>query len=159
MLGDTGRIWSSEGCWRRRHVINAGSFIFVPVIEWESRACILMPINEDKPVLKPSHSTLKALEAESRTPKPAERTESEGEGEENAVFGTEIWPAAEYGLTMHTIRQRIGPLLMKMQKRYVYSLLSTPFRNMDYTGEMTEKEIIVAERNSGVISNRVREIC
>lgn len=29
---------------------------------------------------------------------------------------------------------------------------------MDYAGELTEKEIIRAERNSGVISNRVREI-
>ncbi|CAK7339072.1 unnamed protein product [Dovyalis caffra] len=67
----------------------------------------------------------------------------------SAVFGTEIWPAAEYGRTMYTIRQRIGPLLMKMQKRY---------GNMDYAGEMTEKEVIRAERNSGVISNRVREI-
>ncbi|KAI9398745.1 hypothetical protein POPTR_003G222200v4 [Populus trichocarpa] len=67
----------------------------------------------------------------------------------SAVFGTEIWPAAEYGRTMYTIRQRIGPLFMKMQKRY---------GNMDYTGELTEKEIIRAERNSGVISNRVREI-
>lgn len=36
----------------------------------------------------------------------------------SAVFGEEIWPAAEYGRTMYTIRQRIGPLLMKMQKRY-----------------------------------------
>ncbi|KAJ4827133.1 uroporphyrin-III C-methyltransferase [Turnera subulata] len=67
----------------------------------------------------------------------------------SAVFGTEIWPAAEYGRTMYTIRQRIGPLLMRMQKRY---------GNMDYTGELTEKEIIRAERNSGVISDRVREI-
>ncbi|XP_057953087.1 protein MET1, chloroplastic [Malania oleifera] len=67
----------------------------------------------------------------------------------SAVFGTEIWPAAEYGRTMYTIRQRIGPLLMKMQKRY---------GKMDNTGELTEKEIIRAERNSGVISSRVREI-
>ncbi|KAL1364895.1 hypothetical protein HN51_013040 [Arachis hypogaea] len=67
----------------------------------------------------------------------------------SAVFGTEIWPAAEYGRTMYTIRQRIGPLLMKMQKRY---------GKIDYGGELTEKEIIRAERNSGVISNRVREI-
>lgn len=67
----------------------------------------------------------------------------------SAVFGTEIWPAAEYGRTMYTIRQRIGPLLMKMQKRY---------GKTDYAGELTEKEIIRAERNSGVISNRVREI-
>lgn len=36
----------------------------------------------------------------------------------SAVFGEEIWPAAEYGRTMYTIRQRIGPLLMKMEKRY-----------------------------------------
>ncbi|KAJ0021242.1 hypothetical protein Pint_31463 [Pistacia integerrima] len=67
----------------------------------------------------------------------------------SAVFGTEIWPAAEYGRTMYTIRQRIGPLLMKMQKRY---------GKLEETGELTEKEIIRAERNSGVISNRVREI-
>ncbi|RDX72302.1 Protein MET1, chloroplastic [Mucuna pruriens] len=68
----------------------------------------------------------------------------------SAVFGTEIWPAAEYGRTMYTIRQRIGPLLMKMQRRYGKSI--------DSGGELTEKEIIRAERNSGVISNRVREI-
>lgn len=67
----------------------------------------------------------------------------------SAVFGTEIWPAAEYGRTMYTIRQRIGPLLMRMQKRY---------GKLDYAGELTEKEIIRAERNSGVVSNRVREI-
>ncbi|GAB2286968.1 uroporphyrin-III C-methyltransferase [Dionaea muscipula] len=68
----------------------------------------------------------------------------------SAVFGTEVWPAAEYGRTMYTIRQRIGPLLMRMQKRY---------GKTDYGGgELTEKQIIRAERNSGVISNRVREI-
>ncbi|KAJ9183165.1 hypothetical protein P3X46_007067 [Hevea brasiliensis] len=67
----------------------------------------------------------------------------------SAVFGTEIWPAAEYGRTMYTIRQRIGPLLMKMQKRY---------GKTENAGELTEKEIIRAERNSGVISDRVREI-
>ncbi|XP_052186116.1 protein MET1, chloroplastic [Diospyros lotus] len=67
----------------------------------------------------------------------------------SAVFGEEIWPAAEYGRTMYTIRQRIGPLLMKMQKRY---------GKVDEVGELTEKEIIRAERNSGVISDRVREI-
>ncbi|ONK74318.1 uncharacterized protein A4U43_C03F5010 [Asparagus officinalis] len=67
----------------------------------------------------------------------------------SAVFGTEIWPAAEYGRTMYTIRQRIGPLLMKMQRRFGAPIDS---------GELTEKEIIRAERNSGVISNRVREI-
>eukprot|EP00262_Sarcandra_glabra_P017085 TRINITY_DN5747_c0_g1_i2.p1 TRINITY_DN5747_c0_g1~~TRINITY_DN5747_c0_g1_i2.p1 ORF type:complete len:311 (+),score=51.84 TRINITY_DN5747_c0_g1_i2:170-1102(+) len=67
----------------------------------------------------------------------------------SAVFGTEIWPAAEYGRTMYTIRQRIGPLLMKMQKRY---------GKLENAGELTEKKIIRAERNSGVISDRVREI-
>ncbi|XP_062171241.1 protein MET1, chloroplastic [Alnus glutinosa] len=67
----------------------------------------------------------------------------------SAVFGTEIWPAAEYGRTMYTIRQRVGPLLMKMEKR---------FGKQEKSGELTEKEIIRAERNSGVISNRVREI-
>jgi hypothetical protein len=51
MLGEIGRTWSSEGSWRRRHVINAGSFIFVPIIEWKSRACILMPSSDDKSVV------------------------------------------------------------------------------------------------------------
>ncbi|XP_048491606.1 protein MET1, chloroplastic-like [Beta vulgaris subsp. vulgaris] len=67
----------------------------------------------------------------------------------SAVFGTEIWPTAEYGRTMYTIHQRIGPLYMKMQKR---------FGKLDFSGEMIEKEIIRAERNAGFISNRVREI-
>ncbi|KAL6966227.1 uroporphyrin-III C-methyltransferase [Sarracenia purpurea var. burkii] len=67
----------------------------------------------------------------------------------SAVFGEEIWPAAEYGRTMYTIRQRVGPLLMKMQKRY---------GKVDELGELTEKEIIRAERNSGVVSSKVREI-
>ncbi|XP_068634411.1 protein MET1, chloroplastic-like [Aristolochia californica] len=67
----------------------------------------------------------------------------------SAVFGEEIWPAAEYGRTMYTIRQRIGPLLMKMQKRD---------GKLETGGELTEKEIIRAERNSGFISDRVREI-
>lgn len=66
----------------------------------------------------------------------------------SAVFGTEIWPAAEYGRTMYTIRQRIGPLLMRMQKRY---------GNLE-SAAIDEKGIIEAERNSGVISDKVREI-
>ncbi|KAF8092110.1 hypothetical protein N665_0424s0042, partial [Sinapis alba] len=67
----------------------------------------------------------------------------------STVFGTEIWPAAEYGRTMYTIRQRIGPLLMQMEKRY---------GKVDDSGELTEKEIIRAERNAGFISSRLREI-
>ncbi|KAJ8506613.1 hypothetical protein OPV22_007499 [Ensete ventricosum] len=67
----------------------------------------------------------------------------------SAVFGTEMWPAAEYGRTMYTIRQRIGPLLMKLQKRD---------GKLPDAGELTEKEIIRAERNAGFISDRVRQI-
>ncbi|KAM5582237.1 protein MET1, chloroplastic [Rosa sericea] len=67
----------------------------------------------------------------------------------SAVFGDEIWPASEYGRTMYTIRQRIGPLLMRMQKRY---------GKLDTSGELTEKEIIRAERNSGIVSGKLREI-
>ncbi|KAG6498933.1 hypothetical protein ZIOFF_038686 [Zingiber officinale] len=65
----------------------------------------------------------------------------------SAVFGTEIWPAAEYGRTMYTIRQRIGPLLMKMEKRY---------GELPGAADLTEKEIIRAERNSGVVSDRMQ---
>ncbi|KAL6200803.1 hypothetical protein ACLB2K_030584 [Fragaria x ananassa] len=67
----------------------------------------------------------------------------------SAVFGEEIWPASEYGRTMYTIRQRVGPLLMKMQKRY---------GKLDTSSELTEKEIIRAERNSGIVSGKLREI-
>ncbi|KAJ1287911.1 hypothetical protein BS78_02G047000 [Paspalum vaginatum] len=67
----------------------------------------------------------------------------------SSVFGDEIWPAAGYGQTMYCIRQRIGPLYMKMERR---------FGEWDGAGELTEKEIIRAERNSGVVSGRVREI-
>ncbi|KAG6494962.1 hypothetical protein ZIOFF_042749 [Zingiber officinale] len=65
----------------------------------------------------------------------------------SAVFGTEIWPAAEYGRTMYTIRQRIGPLLMKMEKRY---------GKLPGAADLTEREIIRAERNSGVVSDRMQ---
>ncbi|PNY17499.1 hypothetical protein L195_g014243 [Trifolium pratense] len=54
-----------------------------------------------------------------------------------AVFGTEIWPAEEYGRTMYTIRQRVGPLLMRVQK--IYGQIKT-------SGELTENEIIRTER-------------
>ncbi|KAG8100592.1 hypothetical protein GUJ93_ZPchr0013g37691 [Zizania palustris] len=67
----------------------------------------------------------------------------------SAVFGEEIWPAAGYGQTMYCIRQRVGPLYMKIEKK---------FGKWDGAAELSEKEIIRAERNSGVISNRVREI-
>ncbi|KAI3869677.1 hypothetical protein MKX03_011874 [Papaver bracteatum] len=67
----------------------------------------------------------------------------------SAMFGTEIWPAAEYGRTMYTIRQRIGPLYMKMEKRY------GKLQNM---GELTDKEILRAERNTGNVSTKLREI-
>ncbi|CAH9122481.1 unnamed protein product [Cuscuta epithymum] len=50
---------------------------------------------------------------------------------------------------MYTIRQRLGPLFMKMEKRY---------GKMDSMGELSEKEIIRQERNAGFISDRVREI-
>lgn len=94
----------------------------------------------------------------------------------SAVFGEEIWPAAEYGRTMYTIRQRIGPLLMKMEKRYgmqfmqfmqimvvwmfvkIHVVFKWDAGKIEDGGELTEKEIIRAERNSGVISNTVREI-
>ncbi|XP_024523264.1 protein MET1, chloroplastic [Selaginella moellendorffii] len=65
----------------------------------------------------------------------------------SAVFGNEIWPAAEYGRTMYTVRQRIGPLLMKMQKKY---------------GEREDQAVssgkLAAQRNANVISEQLREI-
>ncbi|KAL6647899.1 hypothetical protein ACP70R_015336 [Stipagrostis hirtigluma subsp. patula] len=67
----------------------------------------------------------------------------------SAVFGEEIWPAAGYGQTMYSIRQRNGPLYLKLERR---------FGKWEDDAELTEKEIIRAERNSGVVSGRVREI-
>ncbi|RAL43042.1 hypothetical protein DM860_009824 [Cuscuta australis] len=67
----------------------------------------------------------------------------------SAVFGDDIWPSAEYGRTMYTIRQRMGPLFMKMEKRN---------GKMDSTGELSDKEIIRQERSAGFITDRVREI-
>ncbi|KAF6139347.1 hypothetical protein GIB67_021557 [Kingdonia uniflora] len=67
----------------------------------------------------------------------------------SAVFGTELWPAAEYGRTMYTIRQRIGPLFMRMQKRY---------GKVETLGDLTDKEILRAERNSGNVTTKLREI-
>ncbi|KAK2438379.1 protein MET1, chloroplastic [Trifolium repens] len=52
----------------------------------------------------------------------------------SAVFGTEIWPAVEYGRTTYTICQRIGPLLMRMQKRYDIKLIRT-----DTTLDLSQK--------------------
>ncbi|XP_044456689.1 protein MET1, chloroplastic isoform X5 [Triticum aestivum] len=60
----------------------------------------------------------------------------------SAVFGEEIWPAAGYGQTMYCIRQRVGPLYMKMQKKF----------------ELSDKEVIRAERNTGNVSTKLREI-
>ncbi|GJY90060.1 factor of DNA methylation 1-like protein [Tanacetum coccineum] len=69
-------------------------------------------------------------------------------GEGSSVFGTEIWPVAEYGRTMYTIRQRVRPKFTRMEKRYG--------RAKD-SGELTEKEI-KTERNSGIVSGKLREI-
>ncbi|XBI91388.1 hypothetical protein VPH35_028718 [Triticum aestivum] len=67
----------------------------------------------------------------------------------SAVFGEEIWPAAGYGQTMYCIRQRVGPLYMKMQKK---------FGKWDGAAEFSDKEVIRAERNTGNVSTKLREI-
>ncbi|GAQ88883.1 protein containing PDZ domain, a K-box domain, and a TPR region [Klebsormidium nitens] len=38
--------------------------------------------------------------------------------ETSAVFGTEMWGAAEFGRTMYTIKTRVGNVAFKMQKRF-----------------------------------------
>lgn len=67
--------------------------------------------------------------------------------ETSAMFGNEMWPAAEYGRTMYTIRQRVGTLLMRMEKRY----------GVGEDGGATAKQLS-AERNAGFISDGIREI-
>lgn len=34
----------------------------------------------------------------------------------SAVFGSEMWPAAEYSRVMYTVRQRVGTLLVRLEK-------------------------------------------
>lgn len=65
----------------------------------------------------------------------------------SAVFGNEMWPAAEYGRTMYTIRQRIGTLAMKMERRFG-----------EREGAAVPRDQVAAERNAGVIGDAVREI-
>ncbi|KAG0557726.1 hypothetical protein M758_11G148200 [Ceratodon purpureus] len=67
--------------------------------------------------------------------------------ETSAMFGSEMWPAAEYGRTMYTIRQRIGTLLMRMEKRYGVR---------EDRGASAEK--LSQERNAGSIGDGIREI-
>ena len=68
----------------------------------------------------------------------------------NAVFGTDVWPAVEYGWTMYTTRQGMGPLLKRMQKIW----------KIETGSEFTDKETLsdTTKRNSGVVSNKLREI-
>ncbi|KAL2630605.1 hypothetical protein R1flu_015291 [Riccia fluitans] len=65
----------------------------------------------------------------------------------SAMFGTEIWPAAEYGRTMYTVRQRIGSLYMKVEKRYGKR-----------EGQAASAEQLSKERNAGAIGDGIREI-
>lgn len=67
--------------------------------------------------------------------------------ETSAMFGNEMWPAAEYGRTMYTIRQRVGTLLMRMEKRYGVR---------EDRGATAEQ--LSAERNAGSIGDGIREI-
>lgn len=52
---------------------------------------------------------------------PAAKTGRIAEGDKllatSAVFGDEMWPAAEYGRTMYCIQQRVGPMIMRFEKR------------------------------------------
>ncbi|MCO5564090.1 hypothetical protein L7F22_017746 [Adiantum nelumboides] len=65
----------------------------------------------------------------------------------SAVFGTEMWPAAAYGQTMYKIRQRIGTLALKMERRFG-----------EREDAAVSRDVLSAERNAGVIGERIREI-
>lgn len=67
--------------------------------------------------------------------------------ETSAMFGTDMWPAAEYGRTMYTIRQRVGTLLMRMEKRYGVR-----------EDRGASAETLSKERNAGGIGDGIREI-
>eukprot|EP00850_Spirogloea_muscicola_P020325 SM000212S06918 [mRNA] locus=s212:132647:135750:- [translate_table: standard] len=64
----------------------------------------------------------------------------------SAVFGNEMWPAAEYGRTMYTVRQRVGTVQMRLQKRYG--------KREDAA---MSKEQYDAERKSGQVGEFIRE--
>eukprot|EP00897_Mesotaenium_endlicherianum_P010582 jgi/Mesen1/9552/ME000640S08903 len=67
--------------------------------------------------------------------------------ETSAMFGDEMWPAAEYGRTMYTVKQRIGILTMKMLKKYGQREANFVAVNPNYT----------AERNAGNYGDAIRE--
>lgn len=65
----------------------------------------------------------------------------------SAVFGNDMWPAAEYGRTMYTIRQRIGTVAMKLEKRFG-----------EREDAAVSRDKVAAERNAGIIGEAVRDI-
>lgn len=64
--------------------------------------------------------------------------------ETSAVFGDELWPAAEYSRTLYTIKNRIGPLRIKLQK-------------MNGVRVPEFKDAYIEERNAGNIGDNIRE--
>lgn len=66
--------------------------------------------------------------------------------ETSAVFGDDMWPAAEYGRTMYCIKNRSGPIIMKMQKN-----------NGQKIAAFEVSDAYLAERKAGSLGDAVRE--
>eukprot|EP00271_Cylindrocystis_brebissonii_P012982 TRINITY_DN32515_c0_g1_i1.p1 TRINITY_DN32515_c0_g1~~TRINITY_DN32515_c0_g1_i1.p1 ORF type:complete len:376 (+),score=55.06 TRINITY_DN32515_c0_g1_i1:132-1130(+) len=66
--------------------------------------------------------------------------------ETSAVFGDDMWPAAEYGRTMYSIRQRIGTVAMKVQKKFG-----------ERAPEFVANDAYLKERNAGDYGDALRE--
>lgn len=66
--------------------------------------------------------------------------------ETSAVFGDDMWPAAEYGRTMYCIKNRSGGIIMKMQKN-----------NGQRIAAFEVSDAYLAERKAGSLGDAVRE--
>lgn len=64
----------------------------------------------------------------------------------SAVFGDEMWPAAEYGRTMYTVRNRVGPLIVKLEKK-----------NGVKIEQAGKNDAYALERNAGNYGDAIRE--
>lgn len=73
-------------------------------------------------------------------------TEGDKVLETSAIFGDDMWPAAEYGRTMYSVKNRIGILTLKMEKK-------NGFKQPGFSGNKEWKN----ERNAGNYGDAIRE--
>eukprot|EP00245_Coleochaete_scutata_P014410 TRINITY_DN6133_c0_g2_i1.p1 TRINITY_DN6133_c0_g2~~TRINITY_DN6133_c0_g2_i1.p1 ORF type:complete len:331 (-),score=69.22 TRINITY_DN6133_c0_g2_i1:26-1018(-) len=65
----------------------------------------------------------------------------------SAAFGSDMWPAAEYGRVMYTVKNRIGTLVVKLQRRYG-----------ERPSAPQSSEQLTFERKSGMVGDALKEL-